>query len=240
MRHVSWLLILVAVLGFCSGTAAAQRQRPAGFFPPELQRAVPGIDAAVTITAEQKEKLAAVRSKTLQSEAYRTAVKTARDKNATKADRKAAQEKLTALRAELQEQTQKVLTGEQRELVAKLNSVVRDVRGQVRQEYREKFRAARGNKEEQQKLRKEIAGKVQAEMSAKVLSLLTDEQKKAVQRAAQEVKRGKRGKGETPRGKKKAKKKGKDGQDKGRRERKGKSKRGKKKEKEGDTEKTFS
>jgi len=205
------------VLGAFSGTLEAQRAAkknappPRGFSPPQVQQAVPGIDAAISLTAEQREKLAAQRKKMMQSEEFQAAMKTARDRSAERADRAAAQKKMREMQGSLQGEVAKALTPQQKELISKINGVVKAEMDGIRTEYREKMRAARGNREEQQKLRKEIGEKTRTGLHEKILALLSDEQKAAVKKAAEELKKGKKAKREPKQRKKGEGKKGRKG-----------------------------
>jgi hypothetical protein len=160
---------------------------PQSFFSSTVQKAVPGIDAAIVLSDEQVEKIAAARKSATQREEYVQALQKAKEKGGNKEDRQAAQQAMKAARAALEAEILQVLSEEQRALVTRINSAAEAATKEARTSHQAKIKEAKGNGEEQIRLKKETAATIAAAVREKVLSLLTEDQRTAVAQAAEKA-----------------------------------------------------
>jgi hypothetical protein len=181
------------------------------FFSANAQKALPGIRVLVSLSGEQRQQLVKIREEALGGEALQAAMKIAKDKNADRKDRRAANKTIKESKAAVQGKLLKALSPEQQKLVASINAAADAAASAIRTEYKQKIKDTKGDKAARQALTKELNAKVAASVKEKVASLLSDEQKAAVAEAAKNA------------GKKRARGKKKDGEER-------KKKRGKKKE----------
>lgn len=183
-------LALSAVF-FLGTPAFAQKKPELGDFPfwtapkqPHAKAFVPGLQAALELTPEQVEKILAARAETIDSPEIR-ALKGKGDPNAT-ADELA---KAAAARAEAAEKLFKavdgILTKDQKALIEKINDAFAKVAASVGEDFQAKFAAAKGNAEEMAKVKKEAAEAVAAEFDKTLGGVLSADQKKAVEKAAE-------------------------------------------------------
>ncbi len=203
MKTIVSLLTVAVFLGtFCQTSLAEEKEKKAtkrrgrggvSLLSPEVQKAVPGINALFVVKGEKRKKLAELRKEILGAEEVVAARKTMRDKNASKEDKKAARDVAAKAQAAFQAKLAGVLDKGQAELIAKINASVKEVQGTLRKEYRRRIRDSKDDKEGRQKLQKEKAKKSSTLISAKVTSLLSEEQKTALKKAAA---RGKKRDGE--------------------------------------------
>ena len=203
----SFLAVLVLV-GLSSSPLLAQKKgkgaKGPSLFSGQVKRAVPGIDAIVSLSADQKEKYAGLHKAMVSSEAYAGALKTIKDKAASKEDRKAAQAAIKTAKAGLAAKLNEIVGADNAALVSKINDVVSSVQKNIRSEYKAKFKEVKNDKEARATLSKEMLAKVASTISGKVNALLSEAQKEAIKKAST------RGKGK---GKKKGDKKGKKKED---------------------------
>ncbi|MEC8896652.1 MAG: hypothetical protein VX675_10045 [Planctomycetota bacterium] len=199
----SFLTVLVLV-GLSSSPLLAQnkgkRAKGPSLFSTQVKKAVPGIDAVVSLSDEQKAKYAEAQKAMVASEAYAAATKTIKNKDASKEDRKAASTAIKTAKAGLADKLNGIIGADNATLVKKVNAVVASAQKDLRSEYRAKFKEAKNDKEATAALRKEMTAKVASVISEKVHALLSDAQKEAIKKAST------KGKGK---GKKKREKKGK-------------------------------
>lgn len=199
----SFLTVLVLV-GLSSSPLLAQkkgkRTKGPSLFSAQVKKAVPGIDAVVSLSDEQKAKYAELQKALVASEAYVAATKTMKNKDASKEDRKAAVTAIKTAKAGLAAKLNEIIGADNATLVNKVNASVASVQKDLRSEYRAKMKEAKNDKEATAALRKEMTAKAASVISEKVHALLSDAQKEAIKKAST------KGKGK---GKKKREKKGK-------------------------------
>ncbi len=152
-------------------------------FSPNAVRAVPGLRALVQLSGEQKAKLAEATKSALNSDEYKAALKTSKDKNADKKARRQAAKLVRETQSGLRAKVVGVLSDDQKKLVTSVNSAADGAAKKVRAEFAGKLKELKGDKEGRKKLQKEIAGKVQAAVAASVTGVLSDEQKEVVAKA---------------------------------------------------------
>ena len=199
----SFLTVLVLV-GLSSSPLLAQkkgkRAKGPSLFSSQVKKAVPGIDAVVSLSDEQKAKYAELQKALVASEAYVAATKTIKNKDASKEDRKAAVTAIKTAKAGLAAKLNEIIGADNATLVNKVNASVASVQKDLRGEYRAKMKEAKNDKEATAALRKEMTAKAASVISEKVNALLSDAQKEAIKKAST------KGKGK---GKKKREKNGK-------------------------------
>ena len=203
----SFLAVLVLV-GLSSSPLLAQkkgkRAKGPSLFSGQVKKAVPGIDAVVSLRDEQKAKYAELQKAMVASEAYVAAAKTIKNKDASKEDRKAALTAIKTAKAGLAAKLNGIIGADNATLVNKVNDAVASAQKDLRTEYKTKLKEARKDKDATAALRKEMTAKAASSISEKVNALLSDAQKEAVKKASI------KGKGK---GKKKREKKGKKKED---------------------------
>ena len=203
----SFLTVLVLV-GLSSSPLLAQkkgkRAKGPSLFSAQAKKAVPGIDAVVSLSDEQKAKYTEAQKAMASAEAYVAATKTIKNKDASKEDRKGAQTAIKTAKAGLAAKLTEIIGADNATLVKKVNAAVASAQKDLRGEYRAKMIEAKNDKEAQAALRKEMAAKATSAISEKVHALLSDAQKEAIKKAST------KGKGK---GKKKGEKKGKKKED---------------------------
>ena len=199
----SFLTVLVLV-GLSSSPLLAQkkgkRAKGPSLFSTQVKKAVPGIDAVVSLSDEQKAKYAELQKAMVASEAYVAAAKTIKNKDASKEDRKAALTAIKTAKAGLAAKLNGIIGADNATLVNKVNDAVASAQKDLRTEYKAKLKEAKGDKDATAALRKEMTAKAASSISEKVNALLSDAQKEAIKNAST------KGKGK---GKKKREKKGK-------------------------------
>ena len=199
----SFLMVLVLV-GLSSSPLLAQkkgkRAKGPSLFSAQAKKAVPGIDAVVSLSDEQKAKYTEAQKAMASAEAYVAATKTIKNKDASKEDRKGAQTAIKTAKAGLAAKLTEIIGADNATLVNKVNASVASVQKDLRSEYRAKMKEAKNDKEATAALRKEMTAKAASVISEKVHALLSDAQKEAIKKAST------KGKGK---GKKKGEKKGK-------------------------------
>ena len=203
----SFLAVLVLV-GLSSSPLLAQkkgkRAKGPSLFSGQVKKAVPGIDAVVSLSDEQTAKYAELQKAMVASEAYVAAAKTIKNKDASKEDRKAALTAIKTAKAGLAAKLNGIIGADNATLVNKVNDAVASAQKDLRTEYKAKLKEARKDKDATAALRKEMTAKAASSISEKVNALLSDAQKEAVKKASI------KGKGK---GKKKREKKGKKKED---------------------------
>ena len=203
----SFLAVLVLV-GLSSSPLLAQkkgkRAKGPSLFSGQVKKAVPGIDAVVSLSDDQKAKYAEAQKAMVASEAYVAAAKTIKNKDASKEDRKAALTAIKTAKAGLAAKLNGIIGADNATLVNKVNDAVASAQKDLRTEYKTKLKEARKDKDATAALRKEMTAKAASSISEKVNALLSDAQKEAIKKASI------KGKGK---GKKKREKKGKKKED---------------------------
>ena len=201
----SFLAVLVLV-GLSSSPLLAQkkgkRAKGPSLFSGQVKKAVPGIDAVVSLSDEQKAKYAELQKAMVASEAYVAAAKTIKNKDASKEDRKAALTAIKTAKAGLAAKLNGIIGADNATLVNKVNDAVASAQKDLRTEYKAKLKEAKNDKDATAALRKEMTAKAASSISEKVNALLSDAQKEAVKKASTKGK-GKGKKNREKKGKKK-------------------------------------
>ncbi len=183
-----FLLALSLMLAALALPAAAQKQKSndlAGF--PLLWSAkknpltgpfIPGLNAALLLSAEQKEKLLTARAETLDDEKLRgLGTKVKLNPNASEAERDAAQRAQEVARGQFQTRVEAILTPDQRKLVGTINGLYDESLTAAQEEYRGQFeQVVKTDKARQEELRREVQQKVLKNFRARLEGNLTKEQ----------------------------------------------------------------
>ena len=204
MKAMFSFLAVMVLVGLSSSPLLAQKKgkrvKGPSLFSSQAKKAVPGIDAVVSLSDDQKAKYAEAQKAMVASEAYAAAAKTIKNKDASKEDRKAASAAIKTAKAGLADKLNGIIGADNATLVNKVNDAVASAQKDLRTEYKAKLKEARKDKDATAALRKEMTAKAASSISEKVNALLSDAQKEAVKKAST------RGKGK---GKKQREKKGK-------------------------------
>jgi hypothetical protein len=156
-----------------------------GNAPYALERDYPGINGALLLTEEQKQKIHAAWEKTIGSpEAKAAGMLLKSDPSATEAQKEAARKVLQDVRTRLNEQVGSVLSHPQKVLVEKINAVVVELQNAVLEDFIPQFAAAKGNDAQTKEVQKQFREKLQAEFPRKLESILSPEQKAGFEKAA--------------------------------------------------------
>ena len=208
MKAMFSFLAVMVLAGLSSSPLLAQkkgkRAKGPSLFSGQVKKAVPGIDAVVSLSDEQKAKYAELQKAMVASEAYVAAAKTIKNKDASKEDRKAALTAIKTAKAGLAAKLNGIIGADNATLVNKVNDAVASAQKDLRSEYKAKLKEAKNDKDATAALRKEMTAKAASSISEKVNALLSDAQKEAIKKAST------KGKGK---GKKKGEKKGKKKED---------------------------
>jgi hypothetical protein len=192
MGRLAFVFGLVLTLVGGAGALADEKKAPAEIGGLRLisgakgQRPhIPGLNAALLLTPDQRERLAAAHAETLGSEAVIAASRKVKgDPNASEADRAAARKLAEDAQAAFDRRVQEVLTPAQRELVGRFQVLYGQAQEAVAQEYGPRLVGSKGNPEETRRLRAEAAEKLAAEAARRVSEVLSLEQRAAFERAA--------------------------------------------------------
>ena len=192
---LSRIAVALAAVALCASPALAQKKPELTSFPfwtapkqPHANDFVPGLTAALELTPEQVAKIAAAREATIDSPEIR-ALKQKGDPNATADELAKAREKRAEAMEKLYKEVDGILTKDQKALIEKINDAYAKVSAEVGEDFQPKFEAAKGNDQEIATLRKEKAEALTAAFDKKLGGVLSAEQKKAVEKAAEEAKK---------------------------------------------------
>jgi hypothetical protein len=152
-----------------------------GPFP--LDKVYPGITAALRLTDDQKHALIEAQQQTMASPALREAGQKAKGDGATDADRAAAQKVFADARAQMKASVDKVLTEDQKALIAKIQTAFEESQKAAMDGRKAEFGGAKGNPDRQAELRKRMEQDLRAEMATRLDKILDAEQKQLVDRA---------------------------------------------------------
>lgn len=194
MNRLRMSALVVLSLGLVAGPVSAQKEkRPdvSGFRfiagPKGDRPHVPGLNAALQLCDEQKEKLVRARQETLGSEAVVAAGRKVKgDPNATETDRQTARRLAEEAQAKYDRHVTEILTAKQRDLVQSLQVIYGQAREAVSMEYGPRLVGAKGNAAEAAKLRQEARDALQMDFVRRVNEILTPEQRAAFERSAAE------------------------------------------------------
>ena len=185
-------VVALAVAALFAAPASAQKKAELGDFPfwtgpktPHARAFVPGLQAALELTPEQVEKILAARTATVDSPEIR-ALKSKGDPNATADELAKANAARTEATEKLFKAVDETLTKDQKALIEKINDAYAKVAAEVGEDFQAKFAAAKGNAEDTAALKKELAEAVAAAFDKKLDAVLTNDQKAAVRKAAEE------------------------------------------------------
>jgi hypothetical protein len=152
---------------------------------PHTHAFAPGLQAALQLTPEQIGKILAAQDATVNSDELR--------KLPNKSTPNATADELAKANAKRMEATEKlfkeidtILTTEQKALIEKVNDAYAKVVAELGEEYQPKFVAAKGDAEATAAARKELNEAITAAFDKKLDAILTNDQKAAVKKAAEE------------------------------------------------------
>lgn len=182
------LIALFFVL-FVADIEAAEKVPSIGNFPfwsaPKREYSdqfVPGMNAALMLTPEQITKLQEARRETIDSEELRRGTK--KDPNVSDERRAALSQKIATAQADLRVRASNILTTEQRTIIEKANAAYIEVQQTVSQEFQPRLTSLKGNDAAQEVARKEMKERFEAEFIRKLDSILSSDQKLAMEQAA--------------------------------------------------------
>ena len=186
-------LVLVAAVLFAAPAFAQKEKKPeVGNFPfwsapknPHAHAFVPGLQAALELTPQQVEKILAAREATVDNPELRK-LPNKGDPNATADDLAKANAKRAEATEKLFKEVDTILTREQKGLIEKINDAYAKVGAEIGEEFQPKFAAAKGNAEDTAAVRKEMTEAVVAALNKKLDGILSNDQKAAVKKAAEE------------------------------------------------------
>lgn len=157
---------------------------------------VPGLTAALLLTAEQRQQLAQAWDETSGSEAVATAARTLKtDPAATEAQKQAARALIEAAAARLQQQIDTVLTGDQKSLIEWINGAYADARKAAWTALEAEFAGAKGDPDATARLQKQVQEQQDAAFMRTLQQILTTEQWAAMTKAAADQKAANAGSG---------------------------------------------
>lgn len=198
MKARYWLLLFVASTMPVETHALAQKEKPSDVSSIPIWRGpkggytksyVPGLNAALALSDQQKASLIAAQDETISSESVREAGKTAKsDATATQAQKQAARELAERAQIEFQTRVAAILNAEQKALIANISAAYEDVRNAVGQEFQQRYVDAKGNAQETAMIRKEALEKTEIDFRARLAAMLSAEQNLALDKAAAEEK----------------------------------------------------
>ena len=195
-RHLWFVSIIGAALLPTAALAQKEKRPDVSGFPfwkaPKIgytKPFVPGLNAVLMLSDEQKEKLVTAQHETVNSETVQEAgrrVKT--NPNASEAERQAARETMEQAQTDFRVRVAAILTAEQKALIENINAAYEDVRNAVGQEFQPRYAAAKGNEQEAAKVRIEAQEKTEADFLRRLAGMLSSEQNLALAKAAAEEK----------------------------------------------------
>jgi hypothetical protein len=186
-------LVLAAAVFFTTPAFAQKEKKPAmpdfAFWSapktPHAKAFVPGLQAALELTPEQTEKILAAMEKTINSPEIR-ALKRKGDPDATADELAKGNQKRAEASEKLYKEIDTILTRDQKGLIEKINDAYAKVISEVGEDFQPKFVAAKGNAEDTAKLRKEQAEAIKTAFEKKLDGVLSNDQRAAVKKAAEE------------------------------------------------------
>ena len=196
MKTTVRFLAVVLVLGLCISPLLAQKKSKPGkssLFSAQVKKVLPGIDAIISLNAEQKEKHIKLRKEMVASAEYVNAQKSIKNKDASKEDRASARNAITKVQETQQTRLNEIIGTENAALIAKINGIAADIQRDVRAQFRQKIKDAKNDKAARTVLAKEMQGKTASAISEKVLVFLNDAQREALKNASSN-KKNKKGK----------------------------------------------
>jgi hypothetical protein len=193
---VRFTVLLFALCAALALPALAQKQKStdlAGF--PLLWSAkknplagpfVPGLNAALLLSEEQKGKLITAREEILQNEKLQQlGAKVKQNPNATEAERDAARQAHEQTRDEFKARVESILTADQRKLIASISTVFEEVAAATGEAYRDQFAQLKGDKAGMEELQKAAREKTMKDFKVRLEGTLSKEQWAALNKAAE-------------------------------------------------------
>lgn len=150
---------------------------------------IPGLNAALLLTEEQKTKLHAAREETLGNpELQKLGAAIKQNPNATEVDRAAATKAFEEARGQFKTRIEAILTAEQRKQVADLSTVFEEVSAATSEAFRERFAQFKGDKAGAAEIYKQANEQTAKDFKARLEGLLSKDQWAALNQAeAEEV-----------------------------------------------------
>jgi len=153
--------------------------------PVALETSLPGVVAALELTTEQRQKIAAAVAETTQSEKVRAAMVVAKlNPNVTPAQKEEAQKAVAEARSQLQQRVGQILTDEQKKLVANINAAAAEVTRQVADAMQSEQAPAKGDEAAMKRWREQVQQRTRAALQTRVLAMFNPTQKAALEKAA--------------------------------------------------------
>jgi len=147
---------------------------------------IPGLNAALLLSDEQKEKLITARQETLGNEKLQSlGAKVKQNPNASEAERDAAQKAQEEARGQFLTRVEGILTPDQRKLVGIINTIFEEVLTATGEAYHDRFAQLKGDKAGLEDLRKESQEKTFKDFRARLEGTLSKEQWAALTKAAE-------------------------------------------------------
>jgi|GEM_PF-641253 hypothetical protein len=147
---------------------------------------IPGLNAALLLSEEQKERLLTAREEILQNEKLQQlGAKVKSNPNATEAERDAVQQAQAQARDQFKARVESILTTGQRTLVEQLNTVFDESLTAAQEAYRGQIeQVTKTDKARLEELRREVRETAVKNFKTRVEGMLTKEQWAALQKAA--------------------------------------------------------
>ncbi len=148
---------------------------------------VPGLNAALLLSDEQKEKLIAAREEIMQNDKLQAlGAKVKLNPNASEAERETAHKAHEEARDQFKTRVESILTAEQRVLVARINTLFDEVLTATQEAYRGQFeQVVKTDKVRQEELRQEVQQKTLKDFRSRLEGTLSKEQWAALTKAAE-------------------------------------------------------
>lgn len=185
--------VLTAAILLTVPASAQKEKKPAlGNFPffsapkqPHAHGFVPGLQAALELAPKQVEKIVAAQDATVNSDEIRNLPRKG-DPNATADELAKASQKRADAAEKMFKEVDGILTKDQKALIEKLNDAYAKVIAELGEEYQPKFAAAKGNAEDTAAVRKELNEAIVTTFGKKLDGILSNDQRAAVKKAAEE------------------------------------------------------
>ena len=147
---------------------------------------IPGLNAVLLLSDEQKEKLIAAREETLSNEKFQKLGAVVKlNPNASDAEREAARKANEEARDQFKTRVENILTAEQRKLVERLNTIFGESLTAAQEAYRGQLeQLVKTDKARAEELRQEVREKSLKDFKARLEGLLSKEQWAALAKAA--------------------------------------------------------
>ena len=153
--------------------------------PFALERSVPGVQGALELTAEQKQKIAAAMAETIQSEQVRAAMAMAKlNPDATQAQKEEARKAVAEARGKLRGLVGQILTEAQKKLIADINAAVEQVRREVSESMQGGQAPDKHDEAAVKRWREQVHQRIDAALKKRITEMLNPAQKAAFEQAA--------------------------------------------------------